>query len=149
MVRRWKRFFKLLLRKRRRKPAWPGEGCPGDSLRVATQAVIPTQDKEFRVVHDGTHGVQVNNEIVIQKLCSLSDENVIFGLVGDVSKAQRHFLYRPEQWGILACRTLWLNRTGAFRVAAAAFWFSRLIGLVGRLSFRVTLNGGAGSKSTG
>ncbi|CAE6952447.1 unnamed protein product [Symbiodinium sp. CCMP2456] len=75
---------------------------PGSSLRVAAQAVIPKPDQDFRVVHDGTHGVQVNNEIImkdrlespgarevssIQKLGTVSDEKVLFGLVGDVKKA--------------------------------------------------------------
>ena len=32
---------------------------------------------------------------------------------------------------------IWLNRTGIFGVALAAYWFSRLIGLVGGLAFRV------------
>ena len=133
---------------------------PGNQLRIAAQAVIPKPDNDFRVVHDATHGVQVNNEIVmkdrlespgsrevaaIQKLGSSSDEKVFFGIVGDVSKAHRRYLHHPEQWGVLACRThsksqvLWINKTGTFGMASAAYWFSRLIGLVGRLSFRVLL----------
>ena len=133
---------------------------PGNQLRIAAQAVIPKPDIDFRVVHDATHGVQVNNEIVmkdrlespgswevaaIQKLGSSSDEKVFFGIVGDVSKAHRRYLHHPEQWGVLACRThsesqvLWINKTGTFGVASAAYWFSRLTGLVGRLSFRVLL----------
>ena len=57
----------------------------------------------------------------------------------------RRFLHHPEHWGVLACKTradssvVWLNRTGTFGIASAAYWFSRLIGLVGRLSFRVLL----------
>ena len=134
---------------------------PGSSLRIAAQAVIPKPDQDFRVVHDGTHGAQVNNEIVmrdkldspgarevsaIQKLGMISSEKVLFGLVGDVKKARRRFLHHPEHWGVLACRTrtdsstVWLNRTGTFGIASAAFWFARLIGLVGRLAFRVLLD---------
>ena len=71
---------------------------PGNQLRIAAQAVIPKPGNDFRVVHDATHGVQVNNEIVmkdrlespgsrevaaIQKLGSSSDEKVFFGIVGD------------------------------------------------------------------
>ncbi|CAE7713877.1 unnamed protein product [Symbiodinium necroappetens] len=134
---------------------------PGSSLRIAAQADIPKPDQEFRVVHDGTHGVQVNNEIVmndrlespgarevsaIQKLGSVASGKVLFGLVGDVKKAHRRYLHHPEHWGVLACRsrtdspTVWLNRTGTFGIASAAFWFARLIGLVGRLSLRVLLD---------
>ncbi|CAE7397296.1 unnamed protein product [Symbiodinium sp. CCMP2456] len=133
---------------------------PGSSLRVAAQAVIPKPDQDFRVVHDGTHGVQVNNEIVmkdrlespgarevssIQKLGTVSDEKVLFGLVGDVKKAHRRYLHHPDHWGVLACRSrsdssvVWLNRTGTFGIASAAYWFARLIGLVGRLTFRILL----------
>ena len=77
----------------------------------------------------------------LQKPRVVSDEKVLLGLVEDVSKAHRRFLCHPEQWGVLVCRSvvLWFNRTGAFGVASAAFWFSRLMGLVGRLSFRVML----------
>ncbi|CAE6944494.1 unnamed protein product [Symbiodinium natans] len=39
---------------------------PGEALRIAAQAVIPKQDQDFWVVHDGTHGVRVNNEIVVR-----------------------------------------------------------------------------------
>ena len=133
---------------------------PGHALRVAAQAVIPKPDNDFRVVHDGAHGVQVNNDVVmrdrlespgarevstLQKLGAISDEKVFFGIVGDVAKAHRRYLHHPEHWGVLACRTrsdspvVWLNRTGTFGVASAAYWFSRLIGLVGRLAFRVML----------
>ena len=112
------------------------------------------------MVHDGTHGVQVNNEIImkdrlespgarevssIQKLGTVSDEKVLFGLVGDVKKAHRRYLHHPDHWGVLACRSrsdssvVWLNRTGTFGIASAAYWFARLIGLVGRLTFRILL----------
>ncbi|CAE7269737.1 unnamed protein product, partial [Symbiodinium sp. CCMP2592] len=109
---------------------------PGTALRIAAQAVIPKPDHEFRVVHDGTHGVHVNNEIVmldrlespgpreissIQKLGMVAEEKVLFGLVGDVKKAHRRYLHHPEHWGELS------------------EWFARLIGLVGRLSLRVML----------
>ncbi|CAE6925361.1 unnamed protein product [Symbiodinium sp. CCMP2592] len=122
---------------------------PGPALRIAAQAVIPKPDHEFRVVHDGTHGVHVNNEIVmldrlespgpreissIQKLGMVAEEKVLFGLVGDVKKAHRRYLHHPEHWGLYR-----LNRTGTFGIASAAYWFARLIGLVGRLSLRVML----------
>ena len=35
------------------------------ATRAQLSAVIPKPDQDFRVVHDGTHGVQVNNEIVM------------------------------------------------------------------------------------
>ncbi|CAE7021596.1 unnamed protein product [Symbiodinium natans] len=148
------RMFPLSMSEARRR-------YPGDALRVAAQAVIPKPDNDFRVVHDGTHGVQVNNDVImrdrlespgarevasLQRLGATSEERVFFGIVGDVSKAHRRFLHHPEHWGVLGCKTradssvVWLNRTGTFGVASAAYWFSRLIGLVGRLAFRVLLD---------
>ena len=49
----------------------------------------------------------------------------------------------PQLFGIGTLsepRLLTLNRTGTFGIASAAFWFARLIGLVGRLSLRVLLD---------
>ena len=53
------RMFPLSLSEARKR-------CPGGSFRVAAQAVVPKPDNDFRVVRDGTHGVQVNNDIVMR-----------------------------------------------------------------------------------
>ena len=36
---------------------------PGDSLRVAAQGILDKPDGGHRIIHDGTHGVHLNNEI--------------------------------------------------------------------------------------
>ena len=148
------RMFPLSLAEARRR-------YPGSSLRIAAQGALPKPGGDFRVIHDGTHGVQVNNEIVIRdrlespsareistvhRVCKAADQSVVFGLVGDIQKAHRRYLHHPEHWGVLACKTssrsevIWLNRTGTFGIASAAFWFSRLAGLTGRLTLRVLLD---------
>ena len=81
---------------------------------------MPKPDNDFRVVHDGTRGVQVNNDIVmkdrlespgarevaaLQKLGMVSEEKFFFGVVGDVSQAHERFLHHPDHWGVLACKT--------------------------------------------
>ena len=36
---------------------------PGRSLRIAAQGAIPKGEGAYRIIHDATHGVQLNNEI--------------------------------------------------------------------------------------
>ena len=38
---------------------------PGDNLRIAALGVLNKPGGGHRVIHDGTHGVNVNNQIVI------------------------------------------------------------------------------------
>ena len=132
---------------------------PGRSLRVAAQGILEKPDGGHRIIHDGTHGVRLNNEIVIlDRLenpgpCELAaimetsqeaSEHVVFGLNADVAKAHRRVLVKETDWGVQACRTsskssvIWLNKTGTFGVASAAFWWSRLMGLLGRFAFNLT-----------
>ena len=134
---------------------------PGSSLRVAAQGILDKPDGGHRIIHDGTHGVQLNNEISIldrlenpgpRELASImnlsvaSCERVIFGLDADVAKAHRRVKVKKEDWGVLACKTasnsdtIWLNKTGTFGVASAAYWWSRLMGLIGRFALNAMLD---------
>ena len=134
---------------------------PGSSLRIAAQGILDKPDGGHRIIHDGTHGVQLNNEIeivdrlenpgprelaTIMNLSVASGERVIFGLNADVAKAHRRVKIREEDWGVLACKTasssdvVWFNKTGTFGVASAAYWWSRLMGLVGRFAWKAMLN---------
>eukprot|EP00438_Fugacium_kawagutii_P018198 Skav226142 [mRNA] locus=scaffold1047:606146:609121:- [translate_table: standard] len=133
---------------------------PGDSLRIAAQGILEKPDGTYRVVHDGTHGVQLNNVIrVLDKMdnpgpremaCIMdtsiaADERVVFAVNADISKAHRRVRVRREDWGVQAARTskrsdtIWLNKVGTFGVASAAFWWARLMGLIGRLTLGVSL----------
>ena len=132
---------------------------PGRALRVAAQGILEKPDGGHRIIHDATHGVRLNNEIVIldrlenpgpRELATImevsqdSGEHVIFGLNADVAKAHRRVLVKESDWGVQACRTssrspvIWLNRTGTFGVASAAFWWSRLMALLGRFAYNLS-----------
>lgn len=39
---------------------------PGQSLRIAAQGILEKPDGGHRIIHDGTHGVQLNNQIVVE-----------------------------------------------------------------------------------
>ena len=133
---------------------------PGSSLRVAAQGILDKPDGGHRIIHDGTHAVQLNNEInivdrlenpgprelaAIMNLSVAAGERVIFGLNGDVAKAHRRVKVKEDDWGVLACKTsassdiIWLNKTGTFGVASAYLW-ARLMGLVGRFALSALLD---------
>ena len=131
------------------------------SLRVAAQGMLEKPDGGHRIIHDGTHGVQLNNQILIEdrlenpgpremacimETSMASGERCIFSLNADIAKAHRRVLVRKEDWGVQACRTsstssvIWLNKVGTFGVASAAFWWSRLMALIGRLGMRISVS---------
>ena len=134
---------------------------PDQSLRVAAQGILEKPDGGHRIIHDGTHGVQLNNQILIEdrlenpgpremacimETSMASGERCIFSLNADIAKAHRRVLVREEDWGVQACKTssaspiIWLNKVGTFGVASAAFWWSRLMALIGRLGMRVSVS---------
>eukprot|EP00435_Cladocopium_sp_Y103_P059232 s1226_g21.t1 len=113
---------------------------PGDSLRIAAQGILDKPDGGHRIIHDATHGVHLNNQIqsasrlenpgprelsTIMRLSEEAGQRVIFGINGDIAKAHK---VRRQDWGVQACKAatdsdvVWLNRTGTFGVASAAFW---------------------------
>ena len=132
----------------------------GNRLRVAALGALEQAPGEFRVIHDGTHGVSVNNFIKVrdQEACPLagdllsaldaefdeSDEQ-LFGLVFDASKAHRRVPVAPADWGLQACSLrpdrsppgpediIWLNTVGTYGVGSAAYWWSRPSSLMLRL----------------
>ena len=134
---------------------------PGKALRIAAQGILDKPDGGHRIIHDGTHGVHLNNEIKIEdrlenpgprELSCLmetsvaSGERVIFTVNADIAKAHRRVRVRKADWGVQACKAsssspvVWLNTVGTFGVASAAFWWSRLMGLVGRHALCISRN---------
>ena len=130
----------------------------GQRLRVASLAAIPKDEHTVRVLFDGTHSVQVNNEVTItdrlefpcpselahvMEHCQLESYGVVIGIAADIMKAHRRFLHCPEDHGLLGCRadssseTIWINRVGTFGVACAALHFGRLAGAIFRMVIRV------------
>ena len=114
-------------------------------LRVAAQGAIEKSDSSFRVVHDATHGVRVNNDLQVRDQtrmpscadirCTLAEDSEVagthFSLQADVKMAHRRFLHRPGDHGLLACRlhpgSVWINRVGTFGVGSAGYWWSSLL----------------------
>ena len=92
---------------------------PPGRFRVAAQGALEKADGSWRVLHDGTHGVQVNNGIRprdqlampgpadVQELlasCKEDHNGVHFGLQADVKMAHRRFKHKPSDWGLLCCK---------------------------------------------
>lgn len=133
----------------------------GSRLRVASLAAIPKDEVTVRVIFDGAHGVQVNNEIDIRdrlefptpselaKIMEVSQERgwgVVLGIAADIMKAHRRFLHAEEDHGYLGCKAdsassvIWINRVGTFGVACAALHFGRLAGAIFRMVIRILRN---------
>ena len=123
----------------------------GDDICVAALGAIEKGDNSFRIIHDGTHGVQVNPRIIqrdqvrlpggselklITHFASKRGKSV-FGLSGDISKAHRLPVIRRKDHGLQLCRLddsrYWVNQVGTFGIGSAAYWWSRLAAVASRL----------------
>ena len=115
---------------------------PG-KVRVAAIGALEKAGGSFRIIHDATHEVKLNPEIVVRDqtrgpgipevrviMADLGPEPRYFALAGDVKRARRLVKVRRQDWGLLACRLrdgeLWLNTVGTFGVASASYHWSRL-----------------------
>ena len=90
-----------------------------NNLYLAGLGVVEEKEK-VHVVHDGTHGVGVNNRIkvldqvksptagemraLMREKYERNNGNKQFLLMGDVSKAHRRIKVRKQEWGFQACR---------------------------------------------
>lgn len=129
----------------------------GDPLLIAAMGAVQKPDGRIRPLHDGTHGVNLNNNILIldrlevpgpeeiielTKCAAMSLESV-FVICADISNAHRLVKIRSQDWPLLACRarsgdrTVWLNTVGTFGVSSASYWWARLFGCVGRWVLRI------------
>ena len=122
----------------------------GDRIAISSLAVLVEEahGNKRRVIHDATHGTKINNRIKCrdkqrspgarEKRYLLSyyraRGDVVFSLVGDISKAHRRFLHDPLEHGLLACRVkssdkhIYINKVGTFGVASASYWWGRIAG---------------------
>ena len=120
----------------------------GDKVAVSSLAVLveKSHGNKKRIIHDATHGTKINNRIrcrdkqrspgAREKMYLLAyykaRGDVVFSLVGDISKAHRRFLHNPAECGLLACRVkntdehIFINRVGTFGVASASYWWGRI-----------------------
>ena len=122
----------------------------GDRLTVASLAAIEKGTSadgtvEVRVIHDGTHGVDVNRYIKVldgavfptsaDLKCCLREQAESgaphLGLTLDVKEAHRCVAVREEDWPLQACQVhpgglVYINMVGTYGVASAAYWWGRL-----------------------
>ena len=111
----------------------------------------------MRPLHAGTHGIGLNNKIVvpdrlevpgpaeIKEAVALAQESreAVFGISAGISQAHRRVRIRKCDWGRLGCksssssRVLWLNTVGTFGVSSAAYWWTRLFACIGRWVLRI------------
>ena len=135
------------------------EEYPEDRIRVASMGAIEKPDGSVRPVHDGTHGVLVNNGIHLVNHVSVpgpaemafavrqagAQQEVPLAVAADVSAAHRLVRIRSCDHGLLACRsdtespTIWVNLVGTFGISSASFWWARLFGIIGRTVARCLL----------
>ena len=124
----------------------------GNNVCVAALGAIEKGDSSFRIIHDATHGVQINPRIVqrdqvrlpgaseLKLITRLSSERgkTVFSLSGDISKAHRLPVVRRQDHGYQVCTLgdgeYWINQVGTFRVGSAAYWWSRLAAVGSRVS---------------
>eukprot|EP00435_Cladocopium_sp_Y103_P018494 s3398_g4.t1 len=124
----------------------------GDRLRIAAMAAIAKPDGSVRPLHDATHSVMVNHEIVYRDkiLCPGPSEiaaivreatdtrEATFCVSADIKAAHRLVKIRKADWGLLCCKansssdTVWVNRTGTFGVSSAPYWWAKLVAMIGR-----------------
>ena len=132
---------------------------PGATILVAALGAIVKPDQSVRPLHDGTHFVQLNNEITIQDQLQYPGPHdataairearetgeAVFTVSGNISAAHRRVKVRKKDWPLLCCRVdsdskvIWVNRVGTFGVSSAPYWWTRLFALVGRLVSRILL----------
>ena len=109
-----------------------------EAVLIAAMGAIQKPDGSVRPLHDGTHGIGLNNKIkILDRLEVPGPEEIIelvalaaesheaaFCLSADISQAHRCVLIRKADWARLACRsksdsrTLWLNCVGTLEFQA-------------------------------
>ena len=115
-----------------------------DGVLIAAMGAVAKSNGDVRPLHDGAHGVGLNNKIVvpgrlevpgpaeIKEAVALAQESreAVFGISADISQAHRRVRVRKCDWGRLGCksssssRVLWLNTVGTFGVSSAAYWWT-------------------------
>ena len=107
-----------------------------------------------RVIHDGTHGINVNRRIKsLDKLrmpggrekrfllkMFRGSGDLAFSLIGDFGKAHRRFKYRSDEHGFLGCVVkesegiVYVNKVGTFGISSTPYWWGRISGALIRLT---------------
>eukprot|EP00439_Symbiodinium_sp_Y106_P019372 s7039_g2.t1 len=103
---------------------------PESRIRIASMGAIVKPDGSVRPIHDGTHGVGVNNGIALTNHMSVPGPGEMafavrqsavmceppLAVSADVKAAHRLLLHRKSDWALLACRAsseddvVWINK---------------------------------------
>eukprot|EP00435_Cladocopium_sp_Y103_P041011 s612_g11.t1 len=127
---------------------------PERTQLIAAMGAIRKPNGDVRQLHDGTHHVRLNNNIMFQDQLQYpgpedaasvvrwvqEEQDSFFALSADISSAHRLVKIRRQDWPLLGCKvrsedkTVWLNTVGTFGVSSASYWWSRLFSGMGRLN---------------
>ena len=131
----------------------------GDELQIASLGAVPKDPNwsDVRVVHDGTHGIQVNTKIEQPNRMEFPQFDDLQAMVGsfqqhqpaqkllmafDIRSAHRLVPVQPEDWGLQSFKLeeddkIWCNKVGTFGVASASFWWGRVASTTFRVLHRL------------
>ena len=139
------------------------EACAkyGERLTIASLgAVVKTANEDgsvdVRVVHDGTHGIKLNDSIkILDQVAHPTAQDLrrvlqeceaskvpFFAATVDVKEAHRQIQIRPQDVALQACRVrpggmIYVNLVGTYGVTSAGYWWARLAAAVTRLAYAV------------
>ena len=130
-----------------------------ERLHIGALGLVEEGDDNFRLIHDGTHLILVNNKMrvrdqqpspMIQDVAAEAQEQEESGLkhmaiVWDYKSAHRIVDVAQEDWGLQGCATdsiiagkpaddaeIFLNTVGTFGFSTAGYWWNRLGAMVSR-----------------
>jgi hypothetical protein len=122
----------------------------GDRLTIASLGAIEKSKRgdgttEIRIIHDGTHKVDVNKYIRVRDKIPFplapdvsrvirhqaASNMPFYALTADVKEAHRAIAVDPRDWPLQACQVepggdVYCNKRGTYGVASAAYWWGRL-----------------------
>ncbi len=131
----------------------------GDELQITALGAVPKDQQwsDVRVVHDGTHGIQLNTRISQPNKMEFPQFDDLQAALGafqraspakrmlfafDIRSAHRLIPVQPSDWGLQAFRLeeedkVFCNTVGAFGVTTASFWWGRLASTLFRVFHRI------------
>ena len=126
---------------------------PDREILVASIGAIQKPNGDIRPIHDATHHVQLNNRIIFRDQLQYpgpedaagvirevtETKEAMFSISADIKSAHRLVKLRSRDHPLICCKassssdTIWVNTVGTFGVSSASYWWTRLMGTIGRL----------------
>ena len=131
----------------------------GDRLLIGALGMVDEGQDRFRLIHDGTHVILVNNRIrprdlvaspliqdIAAEMAEIQDTKMShISFVWDFKSAHRIVPVAKEDWGLQACTIdgkgmhqlndeaeVLLNTVGTFGISSAGYWWGRLAAAIVR-----------------